>query len=86
VQIDHLANPRIEAEQHYYNPRHQKLIELGLEPRLLSDVLLDTMLKRIQQHASRIKKDIILPRVNWDGSTAMARGEKLSVAARPASD
>jgi len=86
VQINHLENPRIEAEQHYYNPRHQKLIDLGLEPHLLSDVLLDTIIKRIQQHAGRIKKDIILPRVNWDGSTVAAGGEKLSVAARQASD
>jgi UDP-sulfoquinovose synthase len=86
VQINHLENPRIEAEQHYYNPKHQKLIDLGLEPHLLSDVLLDTIIKRIQQHAGRIKKDIILPRVNWDGSTVAAGGEKLSVAARQASD
>lgn len=86
VQINHLENPRIEAEQHYYNPRHQKLIDLGLEPHLLSDVLLDTIIKRIQQHAGRIKKDIILPRVNWHGSTVAAGGEKLSVAARQASD
>jgi UDP-sulfoquinovose synthase len=86
VRIDHLENPRVEAEQHYYNPKHQKLIDLGLEPHVLSDVLLNTMLKRIQQHAHRIKKDIVLPRVNWNGPTVTVGTGKLSVASPPASE
>jgi UDP-sulfoquinovose synthase len=68
VEINHLKNPRVEAEQHYYNPKHTKLIELGLQPRLLSDELLQGMVKRVQEYAHRVKKDIILPRVNWEGS------------------
>jgi len=69
VKISHLENPRVEAEQHYYHARHQKLIELGLVPHLLSDVLLEGMFSRIQEHAHRIKKDIILPNVHWNGKT-----------------
>ena len=65
VRIEHLENPRVEAEQHYYNARHQKLLDLGLVPHLLSDVLLESMLHRVREHAARIKKDIILPRVRW---------------------
>src|SRR5271157_5797308 len=65
VQIEHLENPRVEAETHYYNPRHQKLIDLGLAPHLLSDVLLTSMIGRIQEHAHRIKADIIPPHVRW---------------------
>ena len=65
AKIEHLENPRIEAEEHYYNARHQKLIDLGLEPRLLSDVLLSSMLVRVREHAGRIKKEIILPHVRW---------------------
>ena len=65
VSIEHLENPRIEAEEHYYNPRHQKLIDLGLVPHLLSDVLVSSMLSRIQEHANRIKPDIIQPHVRW---------------------
>ena len=30
--IDHVANPRVELEEHYYNPVHTKLPSLGLEP------------------------------------------------------
>jgi UDP-sulfoquinovose synthase len=66
VHVEHLANPRIEAEEHYYNPQHQKLVDLGLVPHVLSDVLLTSMLNRIREHAPRIKKDIILPHVTWD--------------------
>ncbi len=31
VQIEHLPDPRVELEAHYYNAKHSKLIELGLE-------------------------------------------------------
>jgi UDP-sulfoquinovose synthase len=68
AQVDHLENPRIEAEAHYYNARHQKLLDLGLEPHMLSDVLIDSMLKEIREHAGRIKPNIILPRVRWAGA------------------
>src|SRR5262249_34119587 len=37
VKIDHLANPRVELESHYYNVKHTGLVELGLQPYLLSD-------------------------------------------------
>ena len=70
--IDHLPNPRIEAEQHYYNPRHQKLLNLGLQPHLLSDVLVDSMLCTIRDHADRIRQDVILPQVQWNGSRGAA--------------
>jgi len=68
VAIDHLPNPRVEAEQHYYNPRHRKLLDLGLEPHLLSDVLVDSMLVTIREHADRIRQETILPQVRWDGA------------------
>jgi len=68
VEIDHLKNPRVEAEQHYYNPIHRKLTELGFEPRLLSDELVQSMVNRVREHASRIKPDIIMPRVRWQSA------------------
>lgn len=62
-----LQNPRVELEEHYYNPVHKKLTALGLEPHLLSEVLIESMIERVRAAASRIKRDIILPRVKWDG-------------------
>ncbi len=79
VAINHLPNPRVEAEAHYYNPRHQKLLDLGLQPHLLSDVLLDSMLVTIRDHANRIRHDVILPQVRWDGTSAAATKAYASV-------
>src|SRR5579871_6547707 len=42
AKIEHMPTPRVEAEEHYYNARHSKLIDLGLKPHLLSDSLLDS--------------------------------------------
>jgi UDP-sulfoquinovose synthase len=81
VKVQHLKNPRVEAEKHYYNPVHRKLIDLGLTPHLLSDVLLDSMLIRIREYAPRVKKGIILPRVRWDGAEGAAADAKLAWAA-----
>jgi UDP-sulfoquinovose synthase len=77
--IKHLPNPRVEAEEHYYNPRHQKLLDLGLQPHLLSDVLVDSMLVTIRDHAHRIRREVILPRVKWDGTSEAAVKTYVSV-------
>ena len=66
AEIQHLENPRVEAEEHYYNPRRQRLLDLGLVPHRLSDVLIDSILGRVQENASRIQRESILPRVQWD--------------------
>ncbi len=42
VEIDHLPDPRVEAEEHYYNAKHSRLVDLGLKPHNLSDTLLDS--------------------------------------------
>jgi UDP-sulfoquinovose synthase len=67
VEINPLENPRVELDEHYYNPRHTKLLDLGLKPHKLSDVLIDSMLKRIEKFKHRVKREVILPRTKWDG-------------------
>ncbi len=64
--IEHIENPRKEEEDHYYNPMHSKLIDLGLKPNKLSDVLVDGMLKKIIENKNFINKDVISPRVKWE--------------------
>lgn len=44
VQIQSVPNPRVEAEEHYYNAQHTKLVSLGLEPHLLGDNIIDSLL------------------------------------------
>jgi len=65
VEIDHLPDPRVEAEEHYYNAKHSKLVDLGLEPHLLSDSLLDSLVNIALQYRDRIDASLMLPQVNW---------------------
>jgi len=65
VEVQHLPNPRVEREEHYYNAAHTRLLDLGLQPHLLSDSLLDSLLEIALQHRTRIREDVILPRVDW---------------------
>jgi len=65
VQIDHLPDPRVEAEEHYYNAKHSNLIELGLEPHLLSNSLLDSLINIAIRYRDRIDASLFVPQVNW---------------------
>jgi UDP-sulfoquinovose synthase len=65
VRIEHLANQRVEAEEHYYNAKHTKLSDLGLKPHLLSESLLDSLLNIAIEHREAIEDSLLLPRVNW---------------------
>jgi UDP-sulfoquinovose synthase len=65
VEIDHIPDPRVEAEQHYYNAKHSKLLDLGLQPHYLSESLLDSLMNIALKYRDRIDPTIILPQVNW---------------------
>src|SRR5208337_4368881 len=65
VEINHLPDPRVEAEEHYYNAKHSKLIELGLQPHLLSDSLLDSLMNVALKYRDRIDAAVMLARINW---------------------
>lgn len=60
-----VPNPRVEAEEHYYNAKHTKLMELGLEPHYLSDSLLDSLLNFAVQFKDRVDTKQIMPSVSW---------------------
>jgi len=65
VKLNHLPDPRVEAEEHYYNAKHSKLIELGLKPHLLSDSLLDSLMNVALKYRDRVDTSVMMPRVNW---------------------
>jgi UDP-sulfoquinovose synthase len=65
VEIEHARNPRKELEDHYYNATHTKLLELGLQPRLLNEELIDTMLDRIKAHGDRVDRSTLVQNVRW---------------------
>ncbi len=65
VEIDHLDNPRVEAEDHYFNAKNTNLLTLGLQPHYLSDSLLDSLLNFAVKYKHRVDKEQILPKVKW---------------------
>jgi UDP-sulfoquinovose synthase len=65
VEVNHLPNPRVESEEHYYNAKNTKLIDLGLEPHFLSDSLLDSLMNVAAKYRDRIDTSLYLPQVNW---------------------
>jgi UDP-sulfoquinovose synthase len=66
VMIDRVVDPRIEAEEHYYNATHTRLLDLGLRPHLLSDEVVAHLLETVQRHKDRIVLGAIAPRTKWD--------------------
>jgi UDP-sulfoquinovose synthase len=65
ARIEHVPNPRVELEEHYYNAKHTKLLDLGLEPHYLSDSLLDSLLNIALEYRDRVDLEAIMPRVSW---------------------
>jgi len=65
VKIDHLENPRREAEEHYYNPTYQGLKEIGVKPHLLTDEVLEGMFRVAEQFKDDIRKDVIFRGIKW---------------------
>jgi len=65
VKIDHIENPRKEAEEHYYNPTYQGLIDIGVEPHYLTDEVLAGMFQVAETYKSNIRKDVIFKGITW---------------------
>ncbi|HSE80810.1 MAG TPA: NAD-dependent epimerase/dehydratase family protein [Gaiellaceae bacterium] len=75
VRVDHVTNPRLELEEHYYNPTHTKLLELGLQPTLLSETLIESMLEVIRRYQDRVLADVIDPVTQWRPEPLSQRAE-----------
>ena len=70
VTVTTIPNPRVEQEAHYYNAANTRLQELGLRPHYLDATLLESIMRVVQRYQDRIKEHVILPGVNWRGSTS----------------
>ncbi len=66
VEIQHIANPRLEAEEHYYNPTHTGLLSLGLKPLYLDIPTLQEMLQLVSKYQDGIDPRLIQPQVKWE--------------------
>jgi UDP-sulfoquinovose synthase len=72
VEIQHYENPRVEKEEHYYNAVHTKLLDLGLEPNLLGEELVESMLGTIERHKGNAIETAIDPRTRWNPAKSPA--------------
>lgn len=84
VTIRSVENPRFEAAEHYYNPDHQKLLDLGYEPTTDVDEEIETTLSALRPYADRIRtfSNVLIPDIHWAGERRRVRflDERLSVA------
>jgi UDP-sulfoquinovose synthase len=72
VEIQHYENPRVEKEEHYYNAVHTKLLDLGLEPTLLGEELVESIIHAIERHKGRVIETAIEPKTRWNPAKSPA--------------
>jgi nucleoside-diphosphate-sugar epimerase len=67
AEIKHVENPRVELEDHYYNPENQKLKDLGYRRKRELKQEISVILKDLEKYRSRILKhqDSIMPKTIW---------------------
>ncbi|GAC1574953.1 MAG: NAD-dependent epimerase/dehydratase family protein [Candidatus Dormibacteria bacterium] len=65
TEIVHQANPRVELDTHYYNAKHQHLLDLGLHPHALADTLIDDVIALVERHAARVRPHTLVSAVDW---------------------
>ena len=70
VEVRNLENPRVEAEEHYYNPDHQHLLDLGYHPAHDIEAEMEIMLKDLMKYRHRIeaRAHALIPNIRWNGS------------------
>lgn len=70
VQIDHIENPRVEAEEHFYEVKADHLRDLGYQSRHTMDRVLETMFQDVIACEDRIDLNALIPSVRWSGKHA----------------
>ena len=70
VVVRNIENPRQELEEHYYNPDHQHLLDLGYQPTHDIEAEMRIMLADLIKYRARIeaKKEVLIPDIRWDGT------------------
>ena len=63
--VKHIDNPRIEDENHYYEPKNTSLISLGLNPIVFDESQIDKIYKVVKKNINRINLDCLAPNIKW---------------------
>jgi UDP-sulfoquinovose synthase len=70
VRIAKIDNPRVEAAEHYYHAVHTKLVELGLEPHLLNDTLIESLFVIAGRYRGSADPSLFEPSVRWTATSS----------------
>ena len=65
VEIKNIENPRVELEEHYYNPTYQRLKKLGVKPNYLTVESMKEIFEIVVKYKTNIRKETIFRGVNW---------------------
>jgi len=68
VKIENVVNPRVEAEEHYYNPTYQGLRDLGVKPHYLTEEVMAEMFEIVLKEKQSIREDIIFKGYKWQSN------------------
>jgi UDP-sulfoquinovose synthase len=71
VDVDHLDDPRVEKQEHYYRAAHTKLLDLGLVPHLLNQGTISSLLAVVDRHRDRVDPVAIRPTVQWRSTASV---------------
>ena len=71
----------MESEDHYYNAKHSKLVDLGLQPHDLSDSLLDSLMNVAVKYADHADSSVFHPQVDWRNHTNRRQRRQAAVSA-----
>ena len=62
---EHLTDPRVELEDHYYNAAHTKLVDLGLVPHLLDADTICRLAAIVHEWRDDVDPSVMDPTVEW---------------------
>lgn len=65
VKIKQIENPRKEAENHYYNPTYQGLLDIGVKPHYLTQEVMVDMFEIVAGFKDAIRSDVIFRGIKW---------------------
>jgi UDP-sulfoquinovose synthase len=69
AEVRGIDNPRTEQEDHFYEPDHSNLIDLGYTPTHDVEAEVTIMLEDLQKYSDRVERHrgVLIPDVRWDG-------------------
>jgi UDP-sulfoquinovose synthase len=73
TRIEHMDDPRVEKEEHYYRAAHTKLLDLGLVPHLLEPSTIRSLLAVVDRHRDRVDLTAVRPTVEWRRTASALR-------------